>query len=392
MNPALLQMTPFLAMDIREDAGKLEREGVDIVHLDVGEPDCNDHPLVVAALKDALDDNRTHYTDGFGDMELREAVCRLYKTEHGVDIAPERVMVTGGSSPALLLALLALCDNGDEILVPAPGYPCYRDFVLACRGRPVDLPVSSSQGFQPDPSDVAKAITQRTRGIFVNSPSNPAGTVAEPERLRELARICPGDADDAPVILSDEIYDGLVYGGCRSHSILEYTDNAFVFNGFSKRFAMTGLRLGYAIVPERFLSAMRILQQNLFICAGAAVQRAGLAALQLLLGEHRRSAEFRTAQAKMLAEYDARRKFMLDRIRDIGMTVAAEPCGAFYVFADARRYTNDSLKFTQDVLARAHVGITPGTDFGVSGQGFLRFSYANSIPRIREAFNRMAEF
>ncbi len=392
MNSILRQMTPFLAMDIREEARKLERQGLDVVHLDVGEPDFNVHPLISGALKEAIDRHHTHYTDSFGDMELREAICRLYKAEHGVDVKPERVLVTGGSSPALLLALLTLCDTGDEILVPAPGYPCYRDFVLACHARPVELPTSAMQGFQPDPKDVAAAITPRTRGIFVNSPSNPAGTIAEPERLQELARLCPGDSEDAPMILSDEIYHGLVYGGHQAHSILEYTDNAIVFNGFSKRFAMTGLRLGYAIVPERLLPALRILQQNLFICAGAAVQQAGLAALRLLLGEHGKSNEFRKAQAEILAEYDARRRFILGRIGDIGMTVAVEPCGAFYVFADARRYTRDSLEFARNVLARAHVGITPGTDFGEMGQGFVRFSYACPIPRIREAFNRMAEF
>ena len=392
MNPALEQMTPFLAMDIREAARTRERQGEDVVHLDVGEPDFDVHPLISAALKDALDSHHTHYTDSFGDPELREAVCRLYKAEHGVDVKPERVLVTGGSSPALLLALLTLCDVGDEILVPAPGYPCYRDFVLACHANPVELPVSAELGFQPDPASVAAAITPRTRAMFVNSPSNPAGTIAEPELLQELARICPGDSENAPMILSDEIYHGLVYGGRQAHSILEYTDNAIVFNGFSKRFAMTGLRLGYAIVPERLLPALRILQQNLFICAGAAVQRAGLAALRLLLGEHRKSDEFRKSQADTLAEYDARRRFMLGRIRDIGMTVAVEPYGAFYVFADASRYTKDSLDFARSVLDRAHVGITPGVDFGRTGQSFLRFSYACPIPRIREAFNRMAEF
>ena len=391
MNALLGQMTPFLAMDMRERARTLERKGVDVIHLDVGEPDFNVHPLILAAIKEALDQHHTHYTDNFGDLELREAICRLYEKEYGVGITPDRVLVTGGSSPAILLALQSICDTGDEILLSSPGYPCYRDFVYACRGRPVELPVAAAKGFQPDPEDVAKVLTPKTRGIFINSPSNPAGTLMPPEWLQSLAEMFPADSNDAPVILSDEIYHGLVYGGRRAHSILEYTDTAFVFNGFSKRFSMTGMRLGYLIAPTRYLPALRILQQNLFICAGSLAQRAGLAALRLLLGEHRRAGEFLAEQTAILAEYEARRNFMLERIRDLGMKVTAPPDGAFYIFADARRYTNDSTKFAQATLERAHVGLTPGTDFGSSGEGFLRFSYACPIPRIREAFNRMAE-
>ena len=392
MNAALEQMTPFLAMDIREQARALERQGADVIHLDVGEPDFNVHPLIVDAMKDALDKRQTRYTDTFGDPELREAICRFYRREYGVEVTPDRVLVTGGSSPALLLALQVLCDVGDEVLLADPGYPCYRDFALAVHARPVALPTTAGDGFQPDPEAVRAALTSRTRALFVNSPSNPAGTLAEPERLAALATLCPGDTDNAPVILSDEIYHGLAYGGSRAHTILEYTDNAFVINGFSKRFAMTGLRLGYLIVPTRFLSALRILQQNLFICAGSVAQRAGFAAMRLLLGEHAKSNEFLQGEAAMRSEYDARRAFMLERLRDIGMSVAVEPKGAFYVFADARRYTKDSLAFAQNLLTRAQVGVTPGTDFGHQGQGFLRFSYACPIPRIREAFNRMAEF
>ena len=392
MNAALEQMTPFLAMDIREQARALARQGADVIHLDVGEPDFNVHPLIVAAMKEALDKRQTRYTDTFGDPELREAICRFYHREYGVDVTPDRVLTTSGSSPALLLALQVLCDVGDEVLLADPGYPCYRDFALAVHARPVALPTVARDGFQPDPEAVRAALTPRTRALFVNSPSNPAGTLAEPERLAALASLCPGDTDNAPVILSDEIYHGLAYGGSRAHTILEYTDNAFVVNGFSKRFAMTGLRLGYLIVPKRFLSALRILQQNLFICAGSVAQRAGFAAMRLLLGEHAQSNEFLQGEATMRSEYDARRAFMLARLRDIGMSVAVEPKGAFYVFADARRYTKDSLAFAQNLLARAQVGVTPGTDFGSQGQGFLRFSYACPIPRIREAFNRMAEF
>lgn len=392
MNSVLDRMTPFEAMDVLERSRKLERKGEDVVHLEAGEPDFDVHPLVVKAAKAAFDEHRTHYTDGFGDLELREEICRLYRVEHGVEVSPDRVLVSCGSSAALMLALQAICDVDDEVLVANPGYPCYRDFVLAAHAKSVEYPVDSANGFQPVPADIVPLITPRTRAIFVNSPSNPAGTLAAPDVLKALVELFPGDSKHAPVVLSDEIYDGLVYGGAKARSILEFTDNAFVFNGFSKRFAMTGLRLGYMIMPKRFVRPLRILQQNLFICAGSVAQRAGLEALRLLLGDDADAAAFRRDQAAMLAEYDARRRFMLSRIRDIGMEVAAEPHGAFYVFADARRYAADSSVFAASVLERAHVGITPGVDFGSRGQGFLRFSYATSIPRIREAFNRMAEF
>ena len=389
MNKAVREMTPFLVMDVLEKAKTLEAKGVDVVHLEIGEPDSDVHPFVVDAIKRAYDEHRTHYTDSFGDVELREAVCRLYKAEYGVDVTPDRVLVTSGSSPALLLALQVLCDVGDEVLVSNPGYPCYRDFALACHATPREVPVSAENGFQFDAKDVAAALTPKAKAVFVNSPMNPAGTLAEPESLKRIVDLC---AANGTTVLSDEIYHGLVYNGKKPHSILEFTDDAYVFNGFSKRFDMTGLRLGYLIAPKKHLRVLRILQQNLFICAGSIAQRAGLEAINLQLGSTAKAREFQRFQAAKCAEYDTRRRFMLDRLKDLGFEVKVEPEGAFYVFADARRYTKDSLKFAFDVLNRAHVGITPGTDFGSRGQGFIRLSYATDVPRLREAFNRLAEF
>ena len=386
MNDDLSKMTPFYVMEVLERAKKMEAKGIDIVHLEVGEPDVEVHPLIEAAVRRAYAEKHTHYTDASGDPELREAICRLYKAEYGVDVTPDRVIVTSGSSPAILMAVQAVCGVGEEILVTNPGYPCYRNFALAAHAVPVDVPVSAENGFQLDPADVEKTTNPLlTRAVFVNSPMNPAGTLAEPDVMKKIA--------EGPLtVFSDEIYHGLVYNGRKAHSILEYTDNAFVFNGFSKRFAMTGLRLGYMIVPKKYVKLLHVAMQNLFICAGSTVQRAGLAAIQLQLGEIKGSEDFIASQQAMVAEYDRRRRFILEKIRGMGMKVQVEPEGAFYVFADARCYTNDSLKFAYDVLERAHVGITPGTDFGTRGQGFVRFAYANSIPRIREAFNRMAEF
>lgn len=385
MNETLRAMKPFYVMDILDRAKAMEARGEDVVHLEVGEPDFDLDKLVEKAIFAAYAEHRTHYTDSAGDAELRDAVCRLYRAEYGVEVTPDRVVVTSGSSPALMTALMAVCDVGDEVLVSDPGYPCYRNFALAAHAVPRDVPVSAENGFQLDPADVEKAIGTRTKAVFVNSPMNPAGTLMAEDSLRRIA--------EGPVtVFSDEIYHGLVYNGKKAHSILEYTDNAFVFNGFSKRFAMTGLRLGYMIVPRRYVELIRIINQNLFLCAGSTAQRAGLAAIRLLLGEMKGSAEFIRAQNAMVAEYDRRRRFTLECVRNLGMEVKAEPEGAFYILADVRRYTNDSLAFAYDVLERARVGIAPGTDFGARGQSFVRFSYANSIARIREAFNRIAEF
>jgi len=374
MNSTLKGMTPFIVMEVLEKAQEMERRGVDIVHLEVGEPDFNLPPCVTRAAQQAYDQNQTHYTHSLGDPELRAAISALYRREYGVAVDPDCVLVTSGSSPAILLALQVLCDAGDEVLLTNPGYPCYRNFALACRAVPKEVRVSAEDGFQYDLAAVRRALTPRTRGVFVNSPMNPAGVLASDAVFEGLARL-------GVPILSDEIYHGLVYEG-RARSALEFTDDAFVLNGFSKRFAMTGLRLGYLIAPKKYMRALQILQQNLFICASSTAQRAGLAALNGAAADVER----------MRAVYDERRRFMLGRLREMGFVIQAEPKGAFYIFADARRFTHNAYAFAFDALEHAHVGITPGVDFGTEGEGFVRFSYANSLERIREGLLRLERY
>jgi len=374
MNPNLKGMTPFIVMEVLEKAQEMEACGIDVVHLEVGEPDFDMPPCVAAAARQAYAENRTHYTHSLGDPELREAIAAFYRREYGVTIDPACVLVTSGSSPAILMALQVLCDADDEVILSNPGYPCYRNFALACRAVPKEVRVQAENGFQFDVEAVRQAVTPRTRGIFVNSPMNPAGVLVEDA-------VYEGLADLGVPILSDEIYHGLVYEG-RARSVLEFTDNAFVLNGFSKRFAMTGLRLGYLIAPPRYMRALQILQQNLFICAPSTAQRAGIAALN----------EAEPDVARMRAVYDERRRYMLGRLREMGFVVHTEPKGAFYIFADARRFTRDAYAFAFDVLKHAHVGITPGVDFGTAGEGFVRFSYANSLERIREGLDRLARY
>jgi len=374
MNDTIERMTSFIVMDVLERANELQREGIDVIHLEVGEPDFDMPECIAQAAIDAHKNGATHYTHSLGDPQLREAISEFYKQEYNVIVDPECIVVTSGSSPAILMALMLLCQVGDEVIMSNPGYPCYRNFALACHAEPVCVPLHAECDFQYNINDIKTKITDRTKAIFVNSPMNPTGTLVSDEVYKELATL------NIPII-SDEIYHGLVYEG-KTSTILEFTDNAFIVNGFSKRFAMTGLRLGYLIAPKKHMRALQILQQNLFICAPSTAQKAGIAALR----------KANPDVEIMRNIYNERRVFMIKRLKEIGFVIYTEPQGAFYIFCDARKFTNDSYRFAFDVLEKAHVGITPGVDFGTGGEGFVRFSYANSIENIREAMDRLERY
>ena len=370
----LEDITPFIVMEVLEKAQELERQGINIIHMEVGEPDFDVPPCVRDAVIKAVSNGDTHYTHSLGKPVLRERISTLYNKEYGVKFSPENIVVTSGSSPAILMALRTLCDVGDEVLVFNPGYACYANFVRAVNAVPVNIDLNPEDGFRIDINEVKKKITPRTKGIFINSPSNPFGTLIEPEVMKEIA-------DLGITVISDEIYHGLVYEG-KAHSILEYTDNAFVLNGFSKRFAMTGLRLGYLVAPQKYMRTLQILQQNLFICAPSDAQMAGIAAIDDAADD----------VARMCAIYNERRKYIVDGLKKLGFKIWVEPKGAFYVFADARMFAADTYKFAFDILQNAHIGVTPGIDFGSQGQGFLRFSYANSLENLKEGLRRLGEY
>lgn len=374
INPTVSQMTSFIVMDVLEKAVEMQKQGIDIIHMEVGEPDFDPSDCVLEAARQAYADNKTHYTHSLGDLALREEISRFYKREYGVDVEPDRIVVTSGSSPAILMALMVLCEAGSEVILSNPGYPCYRNFVLACNANPVSVEISANDGFQYPIEGVKQAITKKTRAIFVNSPMNPTGTLVSDSIYEELAKL------NIPII-SDEIYHGLVYNG-RARSVLEFTDNAFVLNGFSKRYAMTGLRLGFLIAPKKYMRALQILQQNLFICAPSTAQQAGIAAL--------RDSEPEVDKRREI--YNERRIYMIKRLREMGFVIEKEPQGAFYIFCNAKRFSNDSYKFAFDVLENAHVGITPGIDFGSNGEGYVRFSYANSIENIKIGMDRLEAY
>jgi len=366
---------PFVVMDVVARAKELEAQGRDIVRLEIGDPDLPTPEVVKKAAEEAMEHGETGYTQSLGLPSLREAVSAHYRATYGVDVGPDKVVVTQGTSPAMLLLFGALLDPGDEVIVSDPCYPAYPNYVGFLGGSPIPVPVRAEEGFRFRLEEVRAAITPRTRAIVINSPANPTGATLAPEDLEGLGRI----AEETGVyIASDEIYHGLYFGG-RDRSILEFTDRAFVLNGFSKAYAMTGWRLGYMIAPPEFVRPAEKIQQNFFLCANHFVQVAGVTALT----------EAQADVARMREIYDERRQFVVPALRDVGLVVASEPTGAFYVFADARDWGGDSLALAYRLLDEAGVAVAPGVDFGTGGEGFLRVSYAASLERLREGVERL---
>jgi aspartate/methionine/tyrosine aminotransferase len=366
-----LEIPPFLVMDVLERAMEMTSAGDDVIHLEVGEPDFDTPKNIVQAGIDALKAGKTHYTSSLGIPELRKAVAGWHKESYGTEVNWEQVIITSGSSPALFLAFAALLDPGCEIILSDPHYACYPNFVRFLGAEPVFVASGPEDGFQMNPDDVKRAITPKTRAILLNSPSNPTGTLTEPDRMKGLAGL------GVPVI-SDEIYHGLVYEG-REHSILEFTNHAFVANGFSKLFAMTGWRLGYLIVMPEYVRPIQKMSQNFFISAADFVQYAGVEALTNSSEETR----------KMKEAFNTRRIAMIHRLKEMGFGLSVDPTAAFYVLADARAFSEDSYRFAFDILEHAKVGVTPGIDFGANAEGFIRFSYTNSLENIREGLDRI---
>ena len=373
------EMSSFIVMDVLERANEMERAGNHIIHLEVGEPDFDTPACVKAAACRALEDGHTHYTHSLGIYELREAICEYYFETYNVSVEPDQVIVTSGSSPAIFLVFSALLEKDDEVIISDPHYACYPNFIKFVQGRPVAVPVYEEDGFQYRPELIKAQMNSKTRAIFINSPSNPTGNLLSENRMKAIADLVT--APESPHIVSDEIYHGLVYEG-KEHSILEFTDRAFVLNGFSKLFAMTGLRLGYVIAPQPFIRPMQKLQQNFFISANAMVQMAGIAALK----------EAGDDVSRMKDIYNERRRFMIARLKELGFGITVEPTGAFYVFANAKHLADDSYKLAFDILENARVGVAPGIDFGPNGEGYLRFSYANSLENIAEGMDRLQKY
>ena len=364
----------FIVMDVLERASALERQGQDIIHLEIGEPDFDTPQCIKEAGIKAIRKGKTHYTHSQGIPELRDAICQHYIDKYAVNVNPEQVIVTSGTSPAMLLIFSALLEPGDKIIVSNPYYPCYPNIIKYVGGNCVFVNTKEDDGFQFRPEEVAQKISPQTKGILINSPSNPAGNLLSADKMKSIA-------DLGPYIISDEIYHGLVYEG-KEHTILEYTDKAFVLNGFSKLYAMTGWRLGYVILPKDFVRPMQKMQQNFFISASSVSQWACLAALS----------EAEEDVERMRIIFDQRRHYIVKRLRELGFGINVDPVGAFYVLANAKHISNNSYELAFEILEKAGVGVAPGIDFGSNAEGYLRFSYANSLENITEALLRIEQF
>ena len=374
-------ITPFLVMELNEKAEAMERAGQSVIRMCVGEPDFDTPQCVNRAACLALENGQTHYTHSLGIKELREAICEDYRKRYNVTVSPDNVAVTQGTSPAMLTLFSTILENGDKVITSDPCYACYDNFITFAGGEPVKVPVFEDDGFQYRVSAIRKALDENDgiKAILINSPANPTGTLLSEERLQSIARI----AEERGIwVVSDEIYHGLVYEG-KEHSILEYTDKAFVFNGFSKLYAMTGWRLGYLIAPGEFMRTLQNLCQNFFISANTMAQWGGVAAL--------RSAG--PDVEKMKATYNKRRVYMLSRLKEMGFDIRNEPTGAFYVLVNMRhlaeKFGCSSLDLAYDILDKAKVALTPGIDFGQGAEGYIRFSYATSMDNIEEGMNRL---
>ncbi|MDA3928038.1 MAG: pyridoxal phosphate-dependent aminotransferase [Prolixibacteraceae bacterium] len=365
---------PFIVMEVLEKASEMEKNGIDIIHFEVGEPDFDIPKKIIESSNIAIRNGNTHYTHSLGDFELRKTISEYYNKTYQLKTNPENIVVSSGSSPAILLVLGALLNPGDEVIISNPGYACYSNFIKFTQGKVVEVPVNAANGFQYLPEKIAEKITNKTKAIIINSPMNPTGNLLQPETMEAIAKL-------GPMVISDEIYHALVYND-KAHSILEYTNNAFVISGFSKAYAMTGLRLGYCICPDEFIRPIQKLQQNLFICASSVAQKCGITALN----------DCNEDLSLMKTIYNERRIYMVRRLKELGFKIPIEPTGAFYVFVNCKHLSRDSYKLAFDILDKAHIGVTPGIDFGSNGEGFLRFSYANSIENIEEGLDRLDNY
>lgn len=372
-------IAPFHVMEVQTAARLLEASGRRVIHMEIGEPDFPTPEPVLEAARAALAHGDIHYTSALGLPALREAIARHYRDHYQVDVDPERVVVTAGSSAALLLVMALIVGRDDEILMADPGYPCNRHFVRVMEGEPVGIPVGPDQRYQLSAALVESRWTSRTRGALIATPSNPTGTTVAHD---EMARIVAAVAGRSGQLVVDEIYLGLSHAA-RLRSALHLSQEIFVISSFSKYFSMTGWRLGWAVVPARHVRDIEKLAQNLYISPSSLAQRAALGAFSaasLAILEQRREA------------FRERRDFLVPALRSIGFGIPVMPDGGFFVYADIARFADDSLAFCREVLEATGVAITPGIDFGTNRAGaHVRFAYTVGMDALREGVARLAD-
>lgn len=371
---------PFHVMELLARARQAEAAGRDIVHMEMGEPDFPAPEPILAAARAALEQGHTHYSPALGLPALRDAIADFYQSRYRLSLSPERIIITPGSSGALQLALAALLNVDDEILMPDPSYPCNRQIAAVLGARTLPLPVDAKTDYQPTAAQVSAAWTDKTRALLLASPSNPCGSVLDRPAISSLAAVVK---EQGGHLLMDEIYHGLSYDA-ETPSALEVDDDCFVVNSFSKYFGMTGFRIGWLIVPSAFVPVIERLAQNLFISASSIGQHAALAAFApetIAILEMRRT------------EFQRRRDFLLPALRELGFGIPRTPEGAFYIYADANRFTEDGQVFSHRLLDETGVVITPGIDFGEHhANQHVRFAYSSALPRLEEGVARLQRY
>jgi len=363
------KLSPFIVMDILAEARKYE----DIIHMEIGEPDLEPSPKVIETLERAVKEKKFFYTPALGLWELREKISEFYRNKYGVEISPERVIVTTGTSGAFLVAYAITLNAGDRIILPDPSYPCYKNFAHLLDVEPVFVNVGRETNYE-----IRKEMIQniKAKAVHISSPQNPTGTLYSPETLKELAQYCE---EMGMYFISDEIYHGLVYEG-REHTALEFSDKAIVINGFSKYFCMPGFRIGWMIVPQELVRKAEIVIQNVFISAPTLSQYAALGAFDYEYLE------------KVKKTFEERRNFLYSELKKF-FKIDAKPQGAFYLWANVSDYSEDSYEFALKLLREARVAVTPGVDFGKNRtKEYVRFAYTRNIQELKEGVERIKKF
>jgi aspartate/methionine/tyrosine aminotransferase len=373
-------LSPFHVMDILAQAKALTQQGRTIYHMEVGEPDFATAECIINAGIDALKQLKTHYTPALGLPELRHAVAEYYDRKFSVKINPERIIITPGASGALQLAMACLLDAGENVLLPDPGYPCNKNIAQVLAVEPIAVPASVENAYQLDAVSIAKYWNEKTRAVMVATPSNPTGTILPESQLKEICHIVE---QNKGTLIVDEIYQGLVYD-VDDYTALAISDECFVINSFSKYFGMTGWRIGWMVVPEFYADAIDRIAQNIFLAPATMSQYAALTALK---------AETQIELDARRDEFKQRRDFLLPALEQLGFKIAVQPQGAFYIYANCEKFTDDSYNWVKQLLSKQGVALTPGLDFGnYQANIHCRFAYTQPLDVLERAVDKIDAF
>lgn len=371
---------PFYVMDLLARAKELEAQGRSIIHLEIGEPDFATAEPIIAAGQRALQNKQTHYTPALGLPELRQAIADYYQQQFSVQVPASRIAITPGASGALQLALSVLLNPGDGVLMADPTYPCNRHFVRLLEGQNQIVAVDDKTNFQLNANLIEQNWNKQTKAAMVATPSNPSGTIITKNEMQAMIHAVQSKSG---MLLVDEIYQGLVYDA-ENYTALSLSPDIFIINSFSKYFGMTGWRLGWMVVPEQYMTAIDRLAQNIFLAPPTLSQYAALAAF---------SDESLCIQNQRRDEFKKRRDYLRPALHSLGFEIKAEPQGAFYLYANCSRFTDDSYQFVYQLLEQAGVAVTPGIDFGANkAEQYCRFAYTRPVEVLAEAVDRLSRF